>query len=168
MCKYIYIYIYIGVRGLPERRIFFLGAFGRGFVANFRFRRDPARPDPARPDRAFRPPRFCTESGRFGDAGFGSQSSVWVEKCETTNYFGTRNPFSTLPRPPGAPSGALLTTEKVYLHETASQSSVWAENNGNPHYFGTRNPFLRVPRPPGALLGALWPLTPIPQWGGLL
>ena len=46
--RHIYIHI-IGVRGLPERRIFFLGAFGRGFVANFRFRRDPTRPGPARP-----------------------------------------------------------------------------------------------------------------------
>ena len=148
---------------------FFPGRVWKGLVCEFPFpsRPGPARPDPTRPDRAFRPPRFRTENGRFGDAGFGSQNSVWYESYGNPNYFGTRNPFSTLPRPPGALSGALLAVEKVYLHETASQSSVWAENHGNPHYFGTRNPFLTLPRPPGALLGALWPLTPIPKWGGL-
>ena len=46
MYRYMHIYMNTGVRGVPERRIFFLGVFGRGSVASSRFRRDLTRPDP--------------------------------------------------------------------------------------------------------------------------
>ena len=53
----------IGVRGVPERRIFFMGPLAMGSVAESRFR--PTRPDPARPDiSATRLPPF--ETADFG------------------------------------------------------------------------------------------------------
>ena len=63
----------VGVRGVPERRILFLGASWKGVACEFPFpsRPDPTRPDPTRPDRAFWPPPFQTEIGRFGAVDFG-------------------------------------------------------------------------------------------------
>ena len=119
---------------MPEQRFFFPGRVWKGVGCEFPFpsRPDPTRPGPARPGPTghFGPRVSALKMADLGPSvlvvlGYlqrkklkyksrismdlhetVSQSSVWAENYGNPNYFGTRNPFLILPRPPGALLGA--------------------------------------------------------------
>ena len=128
----------IGVRGLPERRIFSWARWEVGRLRISRFRRDPARPNPTRPD----PARPGISAGHIPPLKMtdlvpsvvvvvvvldlrerASQSSVWAGNNGHLHYIGTRNPFLMLPRAPGALLGPFWPCKFLVDRKTIQKST---------------------------------------------
>ena len=83
--------------GCPRTAYFFHGRVWKGLGCEVPFpsRPGPAWPGPTRPDRAFRPPRFRSENGRFGAVGFGPLDAIlglaraiWASRRRFGSFWG--------------------------------------------------------------------------------